>query len=262
MRPSAHASEASRAGRSPHVSIYPDDRAVAQALARRVAGALHANPRLVLGLPTGRTPLLLYEELAALHARGEADFSQASTFNLDEFLGIPHTHPGSYRMFMERYLFGRVNIDSARIHFLNGAAPDPDAECERYEDAIAEAGGIDLQILGIGTNGHIGFNEPAPSLNACTHRVRLKPETRQSNALLFGGDASAVPAEALSMGMGTILRARSLVLLATGERKASCVARALHGPVTTELPASFLQLHGDVDVMLDERAGERVKGKG
>jgi glucosamine-6-phosphate deaminase len=263
MSPSSHAaSEASRAGRSPHVSIFPDERAVAQALARRVAGALRANPRLVLGLPTGRTPLLLYEELAALHARGEADFSHASTFNLDEFLGIPHTHPGSYRMFMERYLFGRVNIDPARIHFLNGAAPDPDAECERYEDAIAGAGGIDLQILGIGTNGHIGFNEPAAGLNACTHRVRLKPETRQSNALLFGGDASAVPAEALSMGMGTILRARSLVLLATGARKATCVERALHGPVTTELPASFLQLHGDVDVMLDDRAGQALRTRG
>jgi glucosamine-6-phosphate deaminase len=259
MTPSSSAaSEASRTGRSPHVSIFPDDRAVAQALARRVAGALRANPRLVLGLPTGRTPLALYEELATLHARGEADFSEASTFNLDEFLGIAATHPGSYRMFMERHLFGRVKIDPARIHFLNGTAPDPEAECERYEEAIAAAGGLDLQILGIGTNGHIGFNEPASGLSACTHRVRLKPETRQSNAALFDGDPSAVPDEALSMGMGTILRARSLVLLATGARKARCVERALHGPVTTELPASFLQLHGDVDVMLDEPAAQRL----
>jgi glucosamine-6-phosphate deaminase len=258
MRPSAHASEASRAGRSPHVSIFPDDRAVAQALARRVAGALRAKPRLVLGLPTGRTPLLLYEELAALHARGEADFSLASTFNLDEFLGIPRAHPGSYRTFMERHLFGRVNLEPARIHFLDGSAPDADEECDRYEEAIAAAGGLDLQILGIGTNGHIGFNEPAAGLSACTHRVRLKPETRRSNAALFGGDPSNVPVEALSMGMGTILRARSLVLLATGARKATCVERALHGPVTTELPASFLQLHGDVDVMLDEAAGAKL----
>jgi glucosamine-6-phosphate deaminase len=259
MTPSPHAtSEASRTGRSPHVRVFPDERAVAGALVRRVAAALRANPRLVLGLPKGRTPLALYEELAALHAQGGADFSQASTFNLDEFLGIRPTHTGSYRMFMERHLFSRVNLDPARIHFLDGAAPDPAGECDRYEDAIAESGGLDLQILGIGTNGHIGFNEPAAGLTACTHRVKLKPETRRSNAVLFGGDPSAVPAEALSMGMGTILRARSLVLLATSERKATCVERALHGPVTTELPASFLQLHGDVDVMLDEAAGRHL----
>ena len=257
--PSYAESEASRSGRSPHISIFPDAGAVARALARRVAEALRQTPGVVLGLPTGRTPLALYDELAALHARGEADFAQAHTFNLDEFLGIPPTHPGSYRMFMERHLFSRVNLEPSRIHFLNGAAQDPAAECVRYEEAIAAAGGLDLQILGIGTNGHIGFNEPARSLSACSHRVALKPETRRSNAELFGGDASAVPAEALSMGMGTILRARSLVLLATGAAKAACVRQALHGPVTTELPASFLQLHGDVDVMLDEEAGAELE---
>lgn len=255
-------SEASRTGRSPHISIFQDARAAAQALARRVAGALERNPRLVLGLPTGRTPLAFYEELAALHARGAADFSQATTFNLDEFAGIPASHPGSYRSFMERHLFSLVNVAPARIHFLDGSAADPDEECARYEDAIAAAGGLDLQILGIGTNGHIGFNEPAPGLNACTHRVQLKPETRRSNAALFGGDEAAVPAEALSMGMGTILRARSLVLLATGAAKATCVERAVRGPVTTELPASFLQIHEDVDVMLDAGAGERLKDEG
>jgi glucosamine-6-phosphate deaminase len=258
--PSYAASEASRSGRSPHVSIFPDPLAVARALARRVAEALRETPRLVLGLPTGRTPLALYEELAALHARGEADFAQAQTFNLDEFLGTPPSHPGSYRMFMERHLFSRVNINPARIHFLNGGAEDPVAECVRYEEAIASVGGLDLQILGIGTNGHIGFNEPARSLSACSHRVALKPETRRSNAELFGGEATAVPVEALSMGMGTILRARSLVLLATGAAKAECVRQALHGPVTTELPASFLQLHGDVDVMLDRAAAGRLPG--
>ncbi len=252
-------SEASRTGRSPHISIFPDERMVARALARRVAGALEANPRLVLGLPTGRTPLALYEEIAALHARGEADFSHVTTFNLDEFLGIPASHPGSYRSFMEHHLFSRVNASPERIHFLDGAAADPDEECARYEEAIAAAGGLDIQILGIGTNGHIGFNEPAAGLNACTHRVRLKPETRRSNAALFGGDEAAVPAEALSMGMGTILRARSLVLLATGASKAGCVERAVRRAVTTQLPASFLQLHGDVDVMLDEAAGSHLR---
>jgi glucosamine-6-phosphate deaminase len=223
-----------------------------------VAGALSTNPAIVLGLPTGRTPILFYEELSALAARGEADFSQATTFNLDEFLGLPASHPNSYRTFMERHLFGRVNIAPARIHFLNGAAADPLEECLRYEREIARAGGIDLQILGIGTNGHIGFNEPDRELAARTHRVTLKPETRRSNAPFFGGDPAQVPPEALSMGMGTILRARSIVLLATGPAKASCVDRLLTGGVTTELPASFLQLHGDVDLMLDEPAAARL----
>jgi glucosamine-6-phosphate deaminase len=167
-------SQASRTGRSPHIGVFPDAAAVARALAARVASAIAATPRLVLGLPTGRTPLLFYEELSRLHLDGHVDFSHVRTFNLDEFLGIPQSHPGSYRSFMERHLFGRVNIDPRNVHFLQGAAADPDEECERYEDAIAEAGGLDLQILGIGTNGHIGFNEPAATLNACTHVVELK----------------------------------------------------------------------------------------
>jgi glucosamine-6-phosphate deaminase len=159
---------------------------------------------------------------------------------------------------MEHHLFSRVNLKPENIHFLDGSAPDPRAECRRYERAIEEAGGIDIQILGIGTNGHIGFNEPARELQSRTHRVRLRPETRRSNAALFGGDAGAVPGEALSMGMATILQARSVVLLATGRSKASCVARAIEGPLTTELPASFLQLHRDIDIMLDEAAAEQL----
>lgn len=255
----AAAQVAGGAGESPRVTIYPSDRVAARALAHRIAEAIAAKPGLVLGLPTGRTPVALYSELAALAARGSADFSGITTFNLDEFLGIPPSHPGSYRSFMEKHFFSRVNVTAARINFLNGSAADPAEECVRYERAITEAGGIDLQILGIGTNGHIGFNEPAPELDARTHRVTLKPETRRSNAALFGGDESAVPREALSMGMGTILRSRAIVLLATGATKASCVERLVHGSVTTSLPASFLQLHGDVDVMVDDAAGARLR---
>ncbi len=236
------------------VSILPDANAVARRLAARVADALRANPSLVLGLPTGRTPLLLYEELVRLAKDGTADFGAATTFNLDEFIGIPATHPGSYRSFMQRHLFDHVNIDPSRINFLDGSAPDAAAEGCRYETAIENAGGIDLLILGIGTNGHVGFNEPSRGLAARTHRVTLKAETRRSNAALFGGDPEAVPAEALSMGMGTILDARSVVLVATGERKASCVEQLVSGPITTELPASFLQLHANVEIMLDEAA--------
>lgn len=239
------------------VTVYPNDRMAARALADRIVASLSANPRLVLGLPTGRTPVRLYHELAARAGSGGADFSRARTFNLDEFLGIPPSHPGSYRQFMETHLFSRVNIPAENVHFLNGAAPDPVAECARYEEAIAAAGGIDVQILGIGTNGHIGFNEPARELQARTHRATLTRETRRSNAALFGGDSDAVPAEAMSMGMATILQARSIVLLATGRSKARCIDRAVHGPIATELPASFLQLHHDVEVMLDEAAAER-----
>jgi glucosamine-6-phosphate deaminase len=246
------------ARRSPHVEVFADDRAAAAALARRIADSLASKPALVLGLPTGRTPIALYDELASLHAQGRVDFSRATTFNLDEFVGVPPSHPGSYRSFMETHLFGRVNIQPSRVNFLHGDAADLEAECDRYERAIAEAGGIDLQVLGIGTNGHIGFNEPARELQSRTHRVVLKPETRRSNAALFGGDVNAVPREALSMGMATILQVRGVVLLATGASKAACVERVINGPLTTELPATFLQLHPAVSVMLDRAAAARL----
>ncbi|MEO6212622.1 MAG: glucosamine-6-phosphate deaminase [Vicinamibacterales bacterium] len=240
------------------ISVFPDAPSVARELASRVAAFLRRKPALVLCLPTGRTPLLLYEELAKRVAAGTADFSEAITFNLDEFFGIPPSHPGSYRSFMQRYLFDKVGIPPSHVHFLDGSAPDPLAECCRYEKAIDDAGGIDLQILGIGANGHIGFNEPGPALEARTHRIALQTETRRSNADLFGGDPGAVPSEALSMGMATILGARSIVLVATGERKASCVERLMTGSITTALPASFLQLHHDVEILLDDAAASKL----
>jgi glucosamine-6-phosphate deaminase len=240
------------------VTVFPTDRAAARALAKRIADAVTGKPDLVIGLPTGRTPIRLYQELVSLVKRNELDLSRIRTFNLDEFLGIPASHPGSYHTFMEDHLFRPAGISQAQIQFLNGAAVDPVVECELYEDAIVAAGGIDVQILGIGTNGHIGFNEPSRELQARTHRVRLKPETRRSNAAIFGGDPTAVPPEALSMGMATILQARSIVLLATGKSKAGCIAKAVNGPITTRLPASFLQLHHDVEVMLDEAAAQVI----
>jgi glucosamine-6-phosphate deaminase len=242
------------------ITVFKNEREASVALARRVAGDLAANPSMVLGLPTGRTPIHMYRELVKLHGRAAVDFSRATTFNLDEFLGVAPSHPGSYRSFMEAHLFSRVNPPPARIHFLNGATPDPAGECERYEAEIEAAGGIDLQILGVGTNGHIGFNEPARTLEPRTHRVTLKPSTRRSNAALFGGDSEAVPREALSMGMATIMRARALVLLATGKSKASCIAKVVNGPITTRLPASCLQLHPNAELMLDEAAASRIAG--
>jgi glucosamine-6-phosphate deaminase len=239
--------------------VFPDARSAARVVAARLASALQQKPHLVFGLATGRTPIPLYEELARLTAAKHLDWSKATTFNLDEFVGVSPGDPGSYRQFMEEHLFRHTNLDPGRINFLVGTA-NPDEECVRYERAIAAAGGIDIQILGIGTNGHIGFNEPDRQLESHTHRVRLREETRHSNADLFGGDITRVPTQALSMGMAAILQARSVVLIAHGESKAGCIERVVNGPLTTELPASFLQLHADVDLILDAAAASRLTG--
>ena len=240
------------------IRIFETPEETAVALAHRITTALADDPGIVLGLPTGRTPVAAYAELRRRYAAGEADFSHASSFNLDEFAGVGPSDPGSFRTFMDRQLFDAVNFRLERIHFLNGAASDLDAECDRYEAAIERAGGIDLQLLGIGANGHIGFNEPGDELVARTHRVKLAESTRRDNAALFGGDQARVPREALSMGVGTILKAAALVLIATGKRKAQCIERTIHGPVTTRLPASFLQLHRHVELYLDRGAASRL----
>ena len=235
-----------------HVFETSDD--LGRAVAARVGDELRRNPSAVLGLATGGTPLATYGELRRMHAAGLIDFSAATTFNLDEFAGIDASHSGSFRRYMDVKLFDSVNLDAHRIHFLNGVADDLDVECERYEKEIEHAGGIDLQMLGIGANGHIGFNEPDETLAARTHRVQLHDQTRRDNAAAFGGVLSRVPTEALSMGMGTILKSRAIVLMAIGARKARCVERAVNGPITTRLPASFLQLHRDVELFLDRGA--------
>ena len=236
------------------VHILKSEAAVALAVATRVTRLLATRPAAVLGLPTGNTPIRLYAELRRRHRLGQIDFSKASTFNLDEFWGLPWAHPASYRAFMDEHLFQHVNLSPRRIHFLNGMANSADVECARYETAIQRAGGLDLLILGIGTNGHIGFNEPAPSLTADTHLARLAPATRRSNAYLFNGRQSAVPPEALSMGVGTILRSRAVILIATGASKVDAVRAAVHGQVTPRMPASLLQLHRDVELVLDYAA--------
>jgi glucosamine-6-phosphate deaminase len=240
------------------IRVFRTPETLARALAGDVAAALTAQPRLVLGLPTGRTPIPLYREVVRLHRAGRADFGRATTFNLDEFLGLPPDDPRSYRAFMQRHLFDHVNLSARRIQFLNGGTRDVQGECRRYERAIEQAGGIDLQMLGLGTNGHIGFNEPARALIAQTHCTRLKPATRRANAALFDNRVGAVPREALSMGMATILRAKRIVLLATGATKARCVQRMIEGPVTPRLPGSFLQLHRSAEVWLDRAAASRL----
>ena len=236
------------------VRILADEAAVARHVASRVIKLVDAGPGTVLGLPTGRTPIQLYARLRAAFAAGRVDFSGVTTFNLDEFSGLPASHPASYRTFMETHLFGHVNLKRSRIHFLDGMAPDGWAECARYEAAIRRAGGIDLQILGIGANAHIGFNEPARALHADSHPAHLEPGTRRSNADLFAGRVRDVPRDALSMGVGTILRSRGVILMATGAGKAEAIRATVEGQVTTLVPASLLQLHRDVEVVLDRAA--------
>jgi glucosamine-6-phosphate deaminase len=236
------------------LEIYEDEDALAHTLAAAVAAAIRARPAIVLGLPTGRTPLAFYRALVALSRAQGLDWSHLRTFNLDEFAGVDRGAPGSYRRFMQENLFDHVNVRAEHIGFLDGGAPSVEVECERYERAIREAGGIDIMLLGIGGNGHIGFNEPCDVLPARTHRVVLEEPTRKANALWFGGELNAVPRAALSMGMATILNAREIVLVATGRGKCDAVRGMVTGGITTQLPASFLQLHPHVTVLLDRAA--------
>jgi len=241
------------------IRVFASAGVLARTLALDVVGRVAEKPDAVLGLPTGLTPIPLYREIVRLHCGGKVDFSRATTFNLDEFLGLAPDDPRSYRAFMERHLFDHVNISPRRIQFLEGTARDVDRECERYERAVERAGGIDLQILGLGLNGHIGFNEPARALMARTHRTRLKSATRRANARFFENRLSAVPKEGLSMGMATILHSKRIVLVATGATKARCVQRVIEGPVTPRLPGSFLQLHRCVEIWLDRPAAAALK---
>ena len=237
---------------------YSSEEALAAALGRRLVASVQQTPSIVLGLPTGRSPLALYVEVARLSSSEGVDWSAVRTFNLDEFVGLGAGDPGSYRTFMQDRLFGHINIRPEHVGFLDGRAANLDEECARYEQAIHAAGGLDLLVLGIGGNGHIGFNEPAESLVARTHRVTLDERTRAANALWFGGDLSRVPDHALTMGMATILSARAIVLIATGETKADAVSAMLYGGVTTAVPASFLQLHPQVSVMLDQSLADQL----
>jgi len=243
------------------INVFEHEREAAIALADRIRDAIRERPRLTLGLPTGRTPQATYVELRRLHEAGAVDFLKVVTFNLDEFVGVRPSDPGSFRRFMDETLFSAVNIPASQIHFLRGDAPDIDAECERYEAAITAAGGIDIQVLGLGANGHVGFNEPGETLVARTHCVTLLEQTRQDNAGLFGGDATRVPAQAVTMGIGTILQARTILLAAYGSRKAPVVAQMIEGDVTTRLPASLLQTHAKVELFLDREAASALKGK-
>ena len=221
-----------------NIRIYHTDSEAARAAASVVANHLDHQPASVLGLPTGRTSLGIYDELARLHAEGTIDFSRAHTFNVDEFVGLAANDRRSFCAFMETHLFSRVNLPKRHIHFLNGQATDLAAACEAFERELADAGGMNLLLLGIGANGHIGFNEPSAALHARSHVAKLTLETRRAVADLFGGRVTAVPREALTMGMGTILDARAIVLVATGKAKVRAVESMFTQRITTARPAS------------------------
>ena len=219
-----------------------------------VARLVREKPHAVLGLATGGTPLPLYRELVRLHRDEGLDFSRVTTFNLDEYLGLGPGHPQSYHHFMREHLFDHLNIPVQNTHIPDGLTPDVPAFCRKYERRIAEAGGIDLQILGIGSDGHIGFNEPGSSFASRTRIKTLARETLRDNARFFDGDLAQVPHHCITMGIGTIMDARCVLLLAFGSGKADAVAGMVEGPVTASLPASILQHHPAAKVLIDSPA--------
>ena len=231
----------------------------AELTARLIAARVRAKPGLVLGLATGRTMERVYDRLVSRHQQEGLDFSQCHTFNLDEYIGVPPEDEHSYRYYMNDHLFSRVNVNLANTHVPDGMAEDLRAAAARYERLIKEAGGIDLQLLGIGEAGHIGFNEPLSALMSRTRDKALMPLTRQQNAEMFGGDPDKVPKRAVTMGVGTILDARELILVATGRAKAAILAKAVEGPITAMISASAMQLHPHCKVIVDEAAAGELK---
>ncbi len=233
-------------------------------ICEEAVGLIHqrwkAKNGLVLGLATGRSPRGVYSRLTGLYKKGEMDFCKVVTFNLDEYLGLRKNHPQSFAYYMDEHLFRHVNIDRKNIHRLSGRPEDVESHCRDYEEAIRAAGGIDIQILGIGRNGHIGFNEPGSSLASRTRIKTLTQSPLEANAPLFKSKEE-VPRYSLTMGIGTILDARMLVLLASGRDKAEAIARTVEGPVTASVPGSALQLHRTAKVIIDHEAAGLLQRK-
>ncbi len=236
------------------IIIQPTQQAATEVAARIIARLLRDKPAAVLGLATGSTPLSLYRTLIAMNL----DWSRVTTFNLDEYIGLPRDHPQSYHSFMWENLFKHINIAKENVHIPDGNARDVPRFCREYEEQILAAGGIDLQVLGIGTDGHIGFNEPSSSLASRTRIKTLTRQTCKDNARFFGSEES-VPHHVITMGIGTIMEARQNLLLAFGPNKARAVAEAVEGPITSLNPASILQMHPVVKVILDEPAAGDLK---
>ncbi len=240
------------------VVVAKDYREICKLVSRIFAAQVTLKPDSVLGLATGSTPVGMYQELVQMYQEGRIDFSHVRTVNLDEYAGLSGDNDQSYRYFMNHNLFDHINIDKENTNVPDGTATDLQAECERYEQVVADMGSVDIQLLGIGNNGHIAFNEPCSEFPEKTHIVDLTQNTIEANARFFES-MDDVPKKALTMGIGTIMKAKKIVLMANGPKKAQTIYDTLYGPITPEVPASVLRLHPDVTIFVDEQAGALLK---
>lgn len=243
------------------ICICSDQSEIARVGANQFTQLLTEKPEAVLGLATGSTPLPIYQEIIRRFQNGQVSFAKAQAFCLDEYLGLPAGHPESYSSFIRREFTAQVDFDDTTVHLPAGQESEGTFVAEEYDNQIAAAGGIDLQILGVGANGHIGFNEPGGSLASKTHVGILAQKTREDNARFFDGDLSQVPSECVTQGLGTIMKARKVLLVATGTQKAEAVAALVEGAVTAMWPASVLQAHNDALILVDEEAASLLKNK-
>lgn len=239
------------------IIVAKDYKDMSRKAANIISAQIITKPDCVLGLATGSSPIGTYDQLVEWYEKGDLDFSKVSSVNLDEYRGLDHSHDQSYYYFMHEHLFDRVNIDPANTNVPDGTEPDAEKECRRYEELIASYGGVDLQLLGLGHNGHIGFNEPAPVFDKATHCVDLTESTIEANKRFFAS-ADDVPKQAYTMGIGTIMKAKKILVVVSGADKADIVAKAFYGDVTPEVPASVLQFHPDVTVVVDEAAAAKL----
>lgn len=231
---------------------------VSKKAAQMILSQVTLKPNSVLGLATGSTPIGMYENLVKLNKNGDIDFSEVRTFNLDEYYNLPKENDQSYHYFMYKNLFDHININPENIHIPNGMTDDVNAECERYDELIKEAGGVDIQVLGIGNNAHIGFNEPTINFEKGTHLVELEESTIEANSRFFD-NIEDVPKKAITMGVGSIFKSKKIMLIATGENKAEAIYNTVYGKVVPEVPASILQFHSDIVLILDKKAAKLLK---
>ena len=240
------------------VFVYKNAEEIARAASMIFAAEILRKPDCVIGLATGSTPIPTYQQLIKLNREGVIDFSKVRSYNLDEYIGLPETHECSYRYFMNEQLFDHINIDKANTHVPSGMSADPEAEAVAYDKAIEAAGGIDLQLLGIGHNGHIAFNEPNSEFVYPTNVIELTESTIEANKRFFNS-ADEVPRKAICMGVGSIMAAKRVILLATGKGKAEAIARAVQGKIEPDMPASILRVHPNCQFLLDEEAASLLK---
>lgn len=240
-----------------NVLVYSDEEQIGIAAGNYMCGQVLQKPNSVLGLATGSTPLKPYRQMAELYRKGVIDFSQVTTFNLDEYVNLDINDKNSYHTFMRENLFDHINIPPENINFLDGNAENLQSECDNYEKRIKAAGGIDIQLLGIGSNGHIAFNEPSDCFQRWSHVVELKESTVKDNSRFFNS-LDEVPTKAVTMGIGSIMQAKKILIIAIGKKKAYAIKQVINGNVTPMCPASVLQFHTDVTLMLDKDAASLI----